>query len=193
LVNLRFAGASPLRDEDVQAEIKGHEERLGERGRVLIRASGTEPLIRVMGEGANRNTTKQAEHTYGLMVHMANSLGVNCTFCHNTRNFQGWSDAPPQRTTAYYGIRMARDLNVAYLEPLTQTFPANRLGAKGDVAKVNCATCHQGVNKPLLGAPMAKDHPELLTVSEPSDKPVVAQASMAADDPAGRPAEAPAK
>jgi photosynthetic reaction center cytochrome c subunit len=57
---------------------------------------------------------------------------------------------------------MARDLNVAYLEPLTSTFPANRLGPNGDVAKVNCTTCHQGVNKPLLGAQMAKGHPELL-------------------------------
>jgi photosynthetic reaction center cytochrome c subunit len=31
----------------------------------------------------------------------------------------------------------------------------------GDVAKVNCATCHQGVFKPLYGASMAKDYPEL--------------------------------
>ena len=88
--------------------------------------------------------------------------GVNCTFCHNTRNFASWSEAPPQRVTAWHGIRMARDLNVAYMEPLTATFPPNRLGVKGDVAKVNCATCHQGVNKPLLGAAMAKNHPELL-------------------------------
>jgi phosphoglucosamine mutase len=53
LVNLRFAGgagASPLKDEAVQAEIARHEARLGARGRVLIRASGTEPVIRVMAE-----------------------------------------------------------------------------------------------------------------------------------------------
>jgi photosynthetic reaction center cytochrome c subunit len=31
----------------------------------------------------------------------------------------------------------------------------------GDVAKVNCATCHQGLFKPLYGASMAKDYPEL--------------------------------
>ena len=29
------------------------------------------------------------------------------------------------------------------------------------MAKVNCATCHQGVYKPLYGAAMAKDYPEL--------------------------------
>nr|MCU0965286.1 photosynthetic reaction center cytochrome c subunit family protein [Burkholderiaceae bacterium] len=87
---------------------------------------------------------------------------VNCTYCHNTRNFKTWEGAPPQRTTAWHGIRMARDLNKDYLEPLTKTFPANRLGPLGDVAKVNCATCHQGVYKPLYGAQMAKHYPELL-------------------------------
>jgi photosynthetic reaction center cytochrome c subunit len=135
-----------------------------------IRVNGNSAL-KLTGTGTNLKTTKQAEHTYGLMIHMSNSLGVNCTFCHNTQAFQSWKDAPPQRTTAYYGIRMARDLNVAYLEPLTKTFPANRLGPKGDVAKVNCATCHQGVNKPLLGAAMAKDHPELLAVNKPAGLP----------------------
>jgi phosphoglucosamine mutase len=34
----------------VQREIAAQEERLGERGRILIRASGTEPVIRVMAE-----------------------------------------------------------------------------------------------------------------------------------------------
>ena len=126
-----------------------------------IRVNGNEAL-KFTGTKANLASTKQAEHTYGLMMHMSNSLGVNCTFCHNTRNFASWSEAPPQRVTAWHGIRMARDLNVAYMEPLTATFPPNRLGVKGDVAKVNCSTCHQGVNKPLLGAAMAKNHPELL-------------------------------
>ena len=37
------------------------------------------------------------------------------------------------------------------------------------MAKVNCATCHQGVYKPLYGAPMAKDYPALLTLGAPSD------------------------
>jgi phosphoglucosamine mutase len=50
LVNVRFAGASPLKDDAVQREIAAFEEKLGERGRILIRASGTEPLIRVMAE-----------------------------------------------------------------------------------------------------------------------------------------------
>jgi photosynthetic reaction center cytochrome c subunit len=102
------------------------------------------------------------EQTYGLMMHMSDGLGVNCTYCHNTRNFKTWEGSPPQRTAAWHGIRMARDLNNAYLVPLTKSFPPNRLGPLGDVAKVNCATCHQGVYKPMYGAQMAKAYPALL-------------------------------
>ncbi len=51
LVNVRFtAGSAPLEATPVQAAIKEGEARFGENGRVLIRKSGTEPLIRVMGE-----------------------------------------------------------------------------------------------------------------------------------------------
>ena len=125
-----------------------------------IRVNGNEAMA-MKGTAANRHSTKQAEYTYGLMVHMSESLGVNCTYCHNTRNFQAWDESRPQRVTAWYGIRMARDLNNDYLKPLTETFPKHRLGPQGDVAKVNCTTCHQGTYKPLYGAPMAKDFPEL--------------------------------
>ena len=111
--------------------------------------------------GDNRSSIKQAEHTYGLMMHMSSSLGVNCTYCHNSRAFGEWAGGPPQRATAWYGIRMARDLNNDYLVPLTSTFPAHRLGTGGDVAKINCATCHQGAYKPVYGAQMAKDYPAL--------------------------------
>jgi photosynthetic reaction center cytochrome c subunit len=126
-----------------------------------IRIEGAQALA-VKGAGANRNSLQQTEHTFGLMVHMSGALGVNCTFCHNTRSFQDWER--PQRVTAWHGIRMARDLNNAFMTPLTGTFPADRLGPHGDVAKVNCGTCHQGAYKPLYGAPMAKDFPELLAV-----------------------------
>ena len=50
LVNVRHAGGAPLSDPVVKAAIAAAEERLGSRGRVLIRASGTEPVIRVMAE-----------------------------------------------------------------------------------------------------------------------------------------------
>jgi photosynthetic reaction center cytochrome c subunit len=98
---------------------------------------------------------QSTEKTYSLMNHISLALGVNCTFCHNTRSFQSW-EGPTQRVTAWHGIQMARDLNVDYMKPLTGTFPASRLGPTGDVAKVFCATCHQGQNKPLGGVAMAK-------------------------------------
>ena len=121
--------------------------------------------IRVISNDAlpdgNRTSIKQAEGTYALMMHFSQSLGVNCTYCHNSRSFAVWDLSTPKRTTAWYGIRLARDLNNNYLAPLTPVFPAHRLGVEGDVGKVNCATCHQGVFKPLYGESMAKDYPEL--------------------------------
>ncbi len=109
----------------------------------------------------NRSSIKQAEFTYSLMMHMSDGLGVNCTYCHNTQNFAKWDGAPPQRVTAWHGIRMAREINTGYIEPLTPVFPAGRLGPTGDVAKVNCATCHQGAYKPLYGVSMLRDYPQL--------------------------------
>ncbi len=122
--------------------------------------------IRVVGHTAlatdNRKSTKQTEFTYGLMMHMSKALGVNCTYCHNTRSFAEWDASTPQRATAWYGIRMTRDLNMTY--PLAGVFPADRLGPTGDVPKANCATCHQGAFKPMYGASLLKTHPELAGV-----------------------------
>jgi photosynthetic reaction center cytochrome c subunit len=125
--------------------------------------------IRVIGPGQHpqrgaesRTSIQQTEWTYGLMMHMSTSLGVNCTFCHNSRSFFRWEDSPPQRLTAWHGIRMVRDINNTYIEPLRERFPANRLGPMGDTLKVNCTTCHQGVYQPMYGAPMRQDYPELL-------------------------------
>ena len=50
LRNVRFADASPLDARPVQAAIAAAEARLGGTGRLLIRESGTEPLVRVMAE-----------------------------------------------------------------------------------------------------------------------------------------------
>lgn len=52
LVNVRFSGDSdPLLAESVLESVKEVEQELADRGRVLLRKSGTEPLIRVMVEG----------------------------------------------------------------------------------------------------------------------------------------------
>jgi phosphoglucosamine mutase len=51
LRNVRVAGGKPLEAETVKSAIDAASGRLGATGRILVRASGTEPLIRVMGEG----------------------------------------------------------------------------------------------------------------------------------------------
>lgn len=137
-------------------------------------------------KGANPADVKTAEATLGLMMHISSALGVNCTYCHNTRSFAQWEGAStPQRVTAWHGIRLARDLNVAYLDPLAPVFPKNRLGPQGDGPKVNCATCHNGVYKPLYGVSLAKDYPSL-------KKPAAPAAAVAAPVEAAAPAAAPA-
>ena len=51
LKNVRFEGADPLDNAAVKARIAEADRRLDGRGRLVIRKSGTEPLIRVMAEG----------------------------------------------------------------------------------------------------------------------------------------------
>jgi phosphoglucosamine mutase len=56
LKNVRYgAGGEPLRQDSVVTAIEGARERLGEGGRLVIRPSGTEPVIRVMAEGDDRD------------------------------------------------------------------------------------------------------------------------------------------
>jgi photosynthetic reaction center cytochrome c subunit len=109
----------------------------------------------------NRTSIKQTEWVYGFMVHISESLGVNCTYCHNSRSFFPWEASSPARVTAWHGIEMARDVNLSYLMPLGDVFPAERKGPMGDVLKVNCNTCHNGAYKPAFGAQMARFYPSL--------------------------------
>lgn len=53
LKNVRFAGSSPLETDAVKKAIEAAQQKLGNTGRLVIRKSGTEPLIRVMAEGDN--------------------------------------------------------------------------------------------------------------------------------------------
>jgi photosynthetic reaction center cytochrome c subunit len=131
----------------------------------------------------NRHSIRQAESTYSMMIVMSESLGVNCTFCHNTRSFYSWTISTPQRVTAWHGIRLARELNKSYLEPLLGKLPANRLGPTGDVPKVYCATCHRGTNKPLNGISMLKDFPELAMPNAPLAAPSVPATTAAVAAP----------
>ena len=51
LKNVRISGGKPLEEAPVKAAIEEARNRLGKSGRLVIRPSGTEPLIRVMAEG----------------------------------------------------------------------------------------------------------------------------------------------
>jgi len=49
--NMRYEGGEPLKSRAVKSAIAAGEQRLGAAGRLLVRRSGTEPLIRIMAEG----------------------------------------------------------------------------------------------------------------------------------------------
>ncbi len=59
LKNVRFAGGKPLEAESVKAAIAAAEAQLAGRGRLVIRPSGTEPVIRVMAEGDDAREVEQ--------------------------------------------------------------------------------------------------------------------------------------
>jgi phosphoglucosamine mutase len=59
LRNVRFNGGQPLEDSGVIKSIEAGEDKLSGSGRLLIRASGTEPLIRVMAEGENETLVNE--------------------------------------------------------------------------------------------------------------------------------------
>jgi len=128
--------------------------------------SGDPRVVRVASNSAypspaHNVSLKSAEDSFGVMIHLSEALGVNCTHCHNSQSFQSWSQSRAQRATAWYGIRMTRDVNQGYITPLTSVFPASRLGPMGDPYKVNCLTCHRGQAKPLGGLQMLADYPYL--------------------------------
>ena len=55
LKNVRYQQGQPLQADSVVTAIESGRERLGKTGRLVIRPSGTEPVIRVMGEGDDRD------------------------------------------------------------------------------------------------------------------------------------------
>ncbi|MCK7575063.1 MAG: photosynthetic reaction center cytochrome PufC [Chromatiales bacterium] len=148
--------------------------------------------IRVIGQTAlpagNTTSLKQAEWTYGLMMQISDSLGVNCTFCHNSRAFYDWQQSTPQRTTAWHAIRHVRDINQNYIWPLNDVLPASRKGPYGDPFKVGCMTCHQGAYRPLYGAQMAKDYPALYA-EDPAEAEAVTAEAAPVEDVAAAPVE----
>jgi photosynthetic reaction center cytochrome c subunit len=136
-------------------------------GKAQIRVASSSPF-------PNSNhivSIKATEQSYGLMMHISGALGVNCTYCHNSQSFRAWNLSSAQRGTAYYGIRMVRDINQNYIDSLAKVFPAYRKGPHGDPYKVNCTTCHQGLSKPLGGASMIAQAPILWGGAVPTAAP----------------------
>lgn len=113
---------------------------------------------------------QQTEMTYAWMNYIANSLGVNCVFCHNTRAFYDAGQVTPQWATASLGIAMVQEQLEVYILPLQDVLPEERLGpVAGDVPKLACRTCHQGEQQPLNGLNVIAAWPELAVLDGDPD------------------------
>lgn len=63
LINVKTkTKVNPNNNDNIQSEVKAIEKKLGNEGRVLLRSSGTEPLIRVMIEGQDQQTVTDYAH-----------------------------------------------------------------------------------------------------------------------------------
>jgi phosphoglucosamine mutase len=71
LKNVRVSGGKPLEHAEVKAAIEAAMSRLGATGRLVIRPSGTEPLIRVMAEGDDRGLVETVvDDLVGVISHL---------------------------------------------------------------------------------------------------------------------------
>lgn len=57
--NVRYRSGKPLENAKVRSAIKSAEKRLNGQGRLVVRPSGTEPVIRVMGEGDDKTLVEK--------------------------------------------------------------------------------------------------------------------------------------
>ena len=68
LVNVRLAKRQPSLMEELTDEIQQAKDSLGDRGRVLVRASGTEPVIRVMVEAPTEQEAQSVAQSLARIV-----------------------------------------------------------------------------------------------------------------------------
>ena len=68
LQNVKYAGGKPLSNKLVRQVIAESETRLGSAGRLVIRASGTEPLIRIMGQGDDAALVSEVVRQISLAI-----------------------------------------------------------------------------------------------------------------------------
>jgi phosphoglucosamine mutase len=72
LKNVRYGAGQPLQKDSVVTMIESARQRLGTAGRLVIRPSGTEPVIRVMGEGDDRELVAQVvDDVVGALTNVA--------------------------------------------------------------------------------------------------------------------------
>ncbi|MBU8541396.1 phosphoglucosamine mutase [Falsiroseomonas tokyonensis] len=76
LENIRYTGTSPLADAEVSKAIAAAGEKLGNRGRVLVRASGTEPLIRVMAEAEDAGEMRRTVAELSALIRARAAAGA---------------------------------------------------------------------------------------------------------------------
>lgn len=108
-------------------------------------------------------TFVEVKRLYEAMMQMSDGMGVNCGYCHHSRNFADWSQSTPMRWSGYSGIVMTRDLNRGFLLKLGQELPMTRTAVHPPLAisqpdrlkgpqkgngLADCATCHHGAPKP---------------------------------------------
>ena len=71
LINVRYKDTDPLEDEAVKSVIEKTKKKLGKSGRLVIRKSGTEPLIRVMAEAEKKAVMQDAAEAVAEAVRKA--------------------------------------------------------------------------------------------------------------------------
>src|SRR5665213_2120022 len=72
LKNVRYQKGKPLENANVRSAIASAEKKLGRGGRLIVRPSGTEPVIRVMGEGDDKSLVEAAvDDVVEALTHVA--------------------------------------------------------------------------------------------------------------------------
>ncbi|MEM9331797.1 MAG: phosphoglucosamine mutase [Pseudomonadota bacterium] len=69
LKNVRYSSGKPLENDRVKEAVADAESKLGNSGRLVIRASGTEPLIRIMAEGDDEGAIRDVVDEIATVVH----------------------------------------------------------------------------------------------------------------------------
>ncbi len=124
----------------------------------------------------------EAKNIYEMMMQYSDSIGVNCGYCHASRNWADWSQSSPYRWIGYDALRLVREVNNDFMLPIAKLIPQTRTligettipampvrmrGPQTGNGLVTCGTCHQGITKPLNGANMVNDYPGLGPLNPP--------------------------